>query len=70
MVDRDAELSIRRQCELVDVSRSGWYYQPVGTSAEDLDLMRQIDALHLKYPFLGSRQMRRFLAMDGRRVNR
>ena len=70
MINRDAELSIRRQCELVDVSRSGWYYQPVGTSAEDLDLMRQIDALHLKYPFLGSRQMRRFLAMDGHRVNR
>jgi len=70
MINRDAELSIRRQCELVNVSRSGWYYQPVGTSAEDLDLMRRIDALHLRYPFLGSRQMRRFLAMEGHRVNR
>jgi len=58
MIQQDPALSIRRQCELLAVSRSGWYYEPVGTSTEDLELMRRIDALHLEYPFLGSRQMR------------
>jgi putative transposase len=52
------------------VSRSGWYYEPVGTSPEDLELMRRIDALHLQYPFLGSRTLRKLLAAEGRRINR
>lgn len=52
------------------MSRSGWYYEPVGTSAEDLELMRRIDALHLQYPFLGSRTLRKLLAAQGWRVNR
>ena len=70
LIDAKAELSIRRQCELLAVSRSGWYYEPEGTSAEDLELMRRIDALHLQYPFLGSRGLRKFLALEGHRVNR
>jgi putative transposase len=49
------KLSVRRQCELLRVSRSGLYYEPVPTSAEELALMRRIDELHLKHPFYGSR---------------
>jgi putative transposase len=70
MVEPAASLSIRRQCELLAVSRSGWYYAPASTSSEELDLMRRIDELHLQFPFYGSRKMRQQLEAQGRRVNR
>jgi putative transposase len=41
------ELSVRRQCELLRLSRSGMYYEPVATSPEELALMRRIDEVHL-----------------------
>jgi putative transposase len=66
----DPLLSIRRQCELLRVSRSGLYYEPVGLSAEDLELMRRIDELHLKHPFYGSRRMSVELRAEGRDANR
>ena len=52
-------LSIVRQCELVSISRSSFYHQPVGETAENLALMRLIDAQFLKTPWYGSRQMAR-----------
>ena len=51
MVNAEAQISIRRQCELLRVSRSGLYYEPVPDSAEDLVLMRRLDELHMKWPF-------------------
>lgn len=62
--------SIRRQCELLSISRSGTYYEPVGTDAEDLELMRRIDELHLAKPFYGSRSIARELKSSGKAVNR
>ena len=50
-----AELSIRRQCELVEVSRSGFYYEPCAETAENLALMRLLDEMHLARPVYGSR---------------
>ena len=47
-----------RQCALAGVSRSSLYYIPVGESAENLAPVREIDEVHLKYPFYGARQMR------------
>ena len=71
MIDREQpELSVRRQCELLRVSRSGLYYEPEPTSAEQLALMRRIDELHLKYPFYGSRKLAVTLRSEGRDVNR
>jgi len=70
MVDRAHRLSIRRQCELLAVSRSGLYYEPEPTSAEQLALMRRIDELHLKYPFYGSRKLSIELKREGRDANR
>ena len=58
-------LSLSRQCRLVAISRSSFYYRPRGESAENLALMRRIDELFLKYPFYGSRQMVRRLRRDG-----
>jgi putative transposase len=70
MIDPEAELSVRRQCELLGVSRSGLYYEPVGTSSDDLALMRRIDELHLEYPFYGSRKIAQVLRNSGQEANR
>jgi putative transposase len=71
MMDRaEPDLSVRRQCELLQVSRSGLYYVPEPTSTEQLALMRRIDELHLKYPFYGSRKLSDALRKQGLEANR
>ena len=64
------DLSVVRQCELVSISRSSFYYQPVGETAENLAVMRLIDAQFLETPWYGSRQMARHLRRDGHEVGR
>ena len=63
-------LSIVRQCELVALSRSSFYYRPVGESAENLALMRRIDEQFLATPWYGARQMVRHLRRQGHAVGR
>ena len=63
-------LSLSRQCRLLSISRSSFYYAPRGESPENLALMRRIDELFLKYPFYGSRQMVHQLRREGVRVGR
>lgn len=63
-------LSLRRQCELLAVGRSGLYYEPVGTGAEELALMRRIDEIHLTWPFYGARKLCEALRAEGTPVNR
>ena len=63
-------LSLSRQCRLLTISRSSFYYAPKGESPVNLALMRRIDELFLKYPFYGSRQMVRQLRRDGVRAGR
>ncbi len=58
-------LSVVRQCELVSISRSGFYHQPVGETLLKLELMRLIDAQFLETPWYGSRQMARHLRREG-----
>ena len=70
MVDVDNPMSIRRQCELLRVSRSGLYYEAEATSPEELELMRAIDQLHLRYPFFGSRKLGYELRQRGFLANR
>ena len=71
MIEREHDrLSVSRQCQLVGLSRSTWYYRAVGESAQTLALMQRIDQLYLEYPFYGSRQMMRHLAREGKRVGR
>jgi len=65
-----AEISVRRQCELLGVNRSGLYYQPLGESAENLKLMRWIDEEYTRRPFYGSRKMMRWLQEQGHPVGR
>ena len=65
-----ARLSIVRQCELVGISRSSWYYRPCGESDLNLRLMREIDEQYLITPWYGSRQMARHLRRLGYDVGR
>ena len=58
-------LSLSRQCRLLSISRSSFYYTPRGESPENLVLMRRIDEMFLRYPFFGSRQIVRQLRRDG-----
>jgi putative transposase len=55
---------------LLDISRSGLYYQPVGISQEDLTLMEMIDRQYLVTPFYGARKIAAWLKSQGHRVNR
>ncbi len=59
-----------RQCELLDMCRSSLYYQSKPVSQPDLALMRRIDELHLKHPFLGARRLARMLQREGVKVGR
>jgi putative transposase len=63
-------LSVRRQCELLGLSRSSLYYEPAAETAENLRLMRLIDQEYTAHPFLGSRRLTQWLSAHGEEVNR
>ena len=58
MINRDHDLSITRQAELLEISRGTVYYLPRPVSPADLALMRELDELHLQHPFMGARMLR------------
>lgn len=63
LVDKsNPKLSIKCQCELLDIARSSYYYEPSRETEQNLLLMRQIDELHMKYPFYGVKRMRAALS--------
>jgi putative transposase len=64
------DISVRRQCELLGVNRSGLYYRRLGESAESQKLMRLIDEEYTRRPFYGSRRMLRWLHQQGYPVGR
>ena len=70
MIDPSNRLPVTRQCELLALSRSTFYYQPSPVSSEDLELMRRIDEMHLERPFYGSRRIRDWRQDEGHGVNR
>ncbi len=71
MIDRQHnQLSLVRQCTLLDISRGSVYYQPTPTRTEDLELMALMDRQYLKTPFYGSRRMKAWLRGQGHQVNR
>ncbi len=69
---KDSNLSISRQCELLQLPRSSYYRPRLACfeSVENLDLMRRIDEEFLRHPFYGSRKMRDYLNREGFPVNR
>jgi putative transposase len=64
------ELSIQRQCELLGVNRSSYYYQAKETNSEEFTLLRLLDEQYLKTPFYGSRKMTQYLKSLGYGINR
>ena len=71
MIDRGhKQLSLVRQCTLLNISRASVYYRPVSTRAEDLELMARMDRQYLKTPFYGSRRMKAWLLAEGYLVSR
>lgn len=70
MIDRDGELPVKRQVQLLKLSRSSVYYRPRPLPARDLELMRRIDELHLEAPFFGARKIRAQLRREGHEVGR
>ena len=70
MIDATHDLPIRRQAELLEVSRSNVYYLPRPASEADLAVMRRIDELHLNYPFAGARMLRDMLNREGIPIGR
>jgi putative transposase len=68
--DKDKKVSVKRQCQLLGVSRSSLYYKPVAAPPADLELMRMIDEQYLKTPFYGSRRMAAHLQRRGHSVDR
>jgi putative transposase len=69
MIEPQHDLSVRRQCELLKLARSG-VYRPLPTVEEDLTLCKELDELHLEFPALGSRKLSRLLKAQGKLVNR
>lgn len=70
MIDREHALPIKRQANLVGISRGTAYYRPEPMSQEDLALMRRLDEMHLEHPFAGSRMLRDLLRLQGTEVGR
>lgn len=66
---QDQKISIRHQCELMDVQRSNVYYEPVGESQKNLEVMRLMDEHYLDHPTHGVLQIQDFLFLCGFVVN-
>jgi putative transposase len=70
MIDREHELPLTRQSEIVELSRSSLYYKAVPVNPRDLEIMKLIDEIHIKYPFMGSRSIRDELQDRGYEIGR
>ena len=70
MIEGDhAQLSVRRQCQLLGLARSSFYYEPQPESEADLLLMRMLDEQYTRTPFYGIRRMTAWLQQQGQKVN-
>jgi putative transposase len=70
MIELGTEISVRRQCDLVGLSRASLYYEPAQETAENLMYMQRIDEQYMRTPFWGSRNMTWWLNTQGQEVNR
>jgi putative transposase len=70
VIDREHDLPLTRQAQILGLSRSSLYYVPAPVSEVDLALMREIDRLHLEHPFAGARMLRDMLKRKGHAVGR
>ena len=68
-IDKTHSLSVSRQCELLNVPRSSFYYSPREDSSYNEELMKQIDKQYLITPFYGVPRMTHHLRGHGYKVN-
>jgi putative transposase len=64
------KLTIEKQCELVGISRSGYYYEPEIASKKTLSLVNIVDETYTRYPFFGTRKMASYLKRNGYEIGR
>jgi len=70
MIDREHDLPLTKQAEVLRISRGSVYYLPRPVPEADLAVMRRLDRLHLEFPFAGSRMLRGLLAAEGSKIGR
>src|ERR1700722_14767851 len=70
MIMREHDLPITKQAKALKISRGSVYYLPRPVSATDLEIMRDLDRLHLDFPFAGSGMLRGLLAAEGCKIGR
>jgi putative transposase len=70
MIDREHDLPIIKQAEVLRISRGSVYYLPRPVPDADLAIMRQLDELHLEFPFAGSRMLQGLLVAEGCQIGR
>jgi putative transposase len=70
MIDREHDLPITKQAEVLRISRGSVYYLPRPVPEADIAIMRHLDRLHLEFPFAGSRLLRGLLAAEGCKIGR
>jgi putative transposase len=70
MIAPNVGLSVNRQCTLLGIARSSFYYQPRPVSAEELDLLNRLDRIFTEHPVYGSRRLQVALAREGISVGR
>jgi putative transposase len=70
MTEKNIDICLYRQCELLCIHRSGLYYKPVSETEENLQLMRMMDEQYFKTPFYGIRRLTAWLNQKGHPVNR
>ena len=70
MIDREHDLPITKQADVLRISRGSIYYLPRPVREADLAIMRRLDRLHLEFPFAGSRMLQGLLAAEGCKIGR
>ncbi|HQI57301.1 MAG TPA: IS3 family transposase [Syntrophorhabdaceae bacterium] len=70
MINKEHPLPITKQCNILNLCRSGIYYKPIPLSDKDKELMRMIDEIHLEEPHLGARRIKIILIRKGYKVGR
>jgi len=70
MITPEAGLSVIRQCALLGIARSSFYYRPRPESAEQLELLKRLDRIFTDHPVYGSRRLQVALLREGISVGR
>ena len=70
MIAPEAGLSVSRQCALLGIARSSFYYRPRPESAEELELLKRLDRIFTDHPVYGSRRLEVALLREGVLVGR